>query len=64
MGWAKLKQKEYTEAEVLLREAIELENKGGAAHCLLAQILDNQGANKSALLAWDNCRKWASPKPL
>jgi len=61
MGWAKLKQKEYTEAEVLLREAIELENKGGAAHCLLAQILDNQGANKSALLAWDNCRKWASP---
>jgi tetratricopeptide (TPR) repeat protein len=61
MGWAKLKQKDSAEAEVLLREAIELENKGGAAHCLLAQILEAQGAKKSALLAWGNCSKWASP---
>jgi tetratricopeptide (TPR) repeat protein len=61
MGWAKLKQKDSAEAEVLLREAIELENKGGAAHCLLAQILEAQGAKKSALLAWGNCNKWASP---
>ena len=61
MGWARFKQKDCAEAEVLLREAIELNNKGGAAHCLLAQILEGQGAKKSALLAWGNCNKWASP---
>ncbi|MBD1836606.1 hypothetical protein H6F61_28970 [Cyanobacteria bacterium FACHB-472] len=60
MGWARVEQKEYPDAEVLLQEAIELNNKGGAAYCLMAKILDNRGDNKSALLAWDNCRKWAS----
>jgi Tfp pilus assembly protein PilF len=60
-GLARLKQKEYTEAEVLLQEAIEINSMGGAAYCLLAQVLEERVNKNSALWAWENCSLWASP---
>ena len=61
MGWARLKQKDYAEAEVLLRDAIEINSMGGAAYCLLAQVLEEWENKNSALWAWENCSLWASP---
>ena len=49
LGWARLGQKLYSEAEGDLREAIQLDSTLASAHCLLAEALDQkQGAPKSA----------------
>ena len=39
LGWARLGQKRYVEAESALREAIELDSELASAHCLLAEVL-------------------------
>ena len=51
LGWARLKQSRYQEAQEALETAISINDESIAAHCLLAQTLDklpkNQGKTDS-----------------
>ncbi len=60
LGWARLGQKRYQEAQAHLKEAIHLNSQGGAAHCLLAQVLEAQGKKAVALKSWQNCSSYAN----
>ena len=62
LGWARLGQKRYKEAQAHLKEAIHLNSQGGAAHCLLAQVLEAQGKKAVALKSWQNCSNYANGK--
>ncbi|MGH2413091.1 MAG: tetratricopeptide repeat protein [Microcystaceae cyanobacterium] len=59
LGWAQLKQENYEDAESSLRDAIELNSEYASAHCLLAQVLEDQG-NKKTLVEWEECLRFAS----
>lgn len=63
MGWARLQQKRYDEAEAELQQAITLQPERADAYCLLAQVLeqkvDEQQQAKAALPQWENCLKYA-----
>ena len=62
LGWARLGQKRYAEAKVHLQNAIELEDNRAPAYCLLAQVLDAQGDNEPAQIAWHKCLSFASER--
>ena len=67
LGWVRLKQKRYIDAETYLRKAIAFESKLGyipaSAHCLLAQVLEVEAANspEKALSEWEICLSNADP---
>jgi tetratricopeptide (TPR) repeat protein len=64
LGWARLQQGRYEEAEFPLQAAIgvlarpqaqaEIVNPA-AAHCLLAQVQQEQGEDAAALASWRSC---------
>jgi tetratricopeptide (TPR) repeat protein len=58
LGWARLEQDRLPDAETSLQEAIELIQKKAAAHCLLAQVLEEQG--KPAKSEWEQCLRYAN----
>ncbi|WP_340092911.1 tetratricopeptide repeat protein [Nostoc punctiforme] len=69
LGWARLKQGNYPDAEAKLLEAInlkypikpKLENYEIAApHCLLAQVMEAQKEKKAALTEWKTCNQYAN----
>jgi tetratricopeptide (TPR) repeat protein len=67
LGWARLKQGNYPDAEARLGEAIDLEGQGqfnrdeiADTHCLLAQVLDAQKDTKAALANWQICNQNAN----
>jgi tetratricopeptide (TPR) repeat protein len=60
LGWARVSQSRFSEAEVNLRTAIDLDNSRAPAYCLLAQALDGEGDNQAALTAWNDCIKLAN----
>jgi len=67
LGWARLKQGNYPDAEAHLEEAIDLEAKGqfnrdeiADTHCLLAQLLEAQKDAKEALAQWKICNQNAN----
>jgi tetratricopeptide (TPR) repeat protein len=68
LGWARLKQKRYAEAETYLTEAINLENipafqdsRPAAARCLFARVLEEKSDERSALREWEACLAYANP---
>jgi tetratricopeptide (TPR) repeat protein len=69
LGWARLEQKNYPEAQAKLEEAIALETKTqfknfeiADSHCLLAKVLDldKQGDKIEALREWKICNENAN----
>jgi tetratricopeptide (TPR) repeat protein len=67
LGWARLKQANYPDAEARLGEAIDLEAKNqfnrdeiADTHCLLAQVLEAQKDTKAALAQWKICNQNAN----
>lgn len=60
LGWAQLKLKKYTQAEVSLQQAIALAPNKGSAYCLLAQVLDFNGTRLAAREQWKNCLKFGN----
>ncbi|AOY82137.1 tetratricopeptide repeat protein [Moorena producens JHB] len=64
LGWARLKQERYAEAETYLRDAIELDKTfnqtPAAAHCLLAQVIENKPEKDpdNALAEWKICLRY------
>jgi hypothetical protein len=59
LGWARLGQRRYREANVHLQSAIALGSNRATAHCLLAQVLEAQNDLKEAQAAWETCRQYA-----
>ena len=62
LGWARLGQGRYSEAEIHLRAAVELDADEAPAHCLLAQALEGQGDAVGALAEWEDCLRFADPR--
>lgn len=67
LGWARLMQKNYPDAEAKLLEAIDLQSNlklekynTADVYCLLAQVKEAQGDKKEALLNWNTCNKDAN----
>ena len=76
LGWARLAQGRYREAEIELERANEFDEQilepmaardglgnrpRAAAHCLLAQVYDAQGELTWADEAWASCLRYADP---
>ncbi|MBW4683096.1 MAG: protein kinase [Microcoleus vaginatus WJT46-NPBG5] len=59
LGWARLGQQRYAEAQEQLQIAIDLVPNRAAAHCLLAQVLEAQDDQKRALEEWKSCQRYA-----
>ena len=60
LGWARLGQQRYAEAEPYLREAIKLVEDKAPAHCLLAQVLEGVEEAEKAEESWDKCIGYGS----
>lgn len=62
LGWALLGLANYRQAEAELRRALTLNQEGGAAYCLLAQVLEErpQADSVAAREAWANCLRYES----
>jgi tetratricopeptide (TPR) repeat protein len=54
-GWATLELHQLHQAEQNLRSAVALDPGRGAAHCLLAKVLDAQGRSSDAVAEWESC---------
>ncbi|MDV2997538.1 MAG: hypothetical protein N4J56_007243 [Chroococcidiopsis sp. SAG 2025] len=65
LGWARLMQGHYPDAEVKLQDAIDLQKSAkitkniAAPHCLLAQVMEAQKDKKGALKEWEACNQYA-----
>jgi len=58
-GWVRWKQQRLDEAENDLRSAIALAHDSPHSYCLLAQVLERQGRQKEALVAWKNTKEYS-----
>ncbi|MBE9117249.1 tetratricopeptide repeat protein [Lusitaniella coriacea LEGE 07157] len=68
LGWVRLEQERWAEAETYLREAIALESipafqddRPASARCLLAQVLEGKPDEQNALREWEACLRYANP---
>lgn len=61
-GWVHLLQGQLGEAEVDLNQAIALKSNDAAAHCLLAQVLEQRDKNTQVQYEWENCLRFAQPQ--
>ena len=59
LGWARLKQGRLAAAKAELEQAIRLKNDLGSAHCLLAEVLEQQAQRQKAFAQWENCLAYA-----
>lgn len=60
LGWAYFQQNHYHEAELHLREALELDSFCADAYYLLAQVQEAQGDKQNADFSWGNGLKYDS----
>lgn len=58
LGWARLKQERYQEAQKAFEEAFKIKLERAAAHCLMAQMLEVQNQKKKARDKWNTCLKY------
>jgi DNA-binding winged helix-turn-helix (wHTH) protein/Tfp pilus assembly protein PilF len=59
-GWANFELRNYIRAEQDLRHATQLQSNRGAAHCLLAKVLDAEGRGAEAYPEWEACLSYSS----
>jgi DNA-binding winged helix-turn-helix (wHTH) protein/Flp pilus assembly protein TadD len=59
-GWADFELRQWGQAEHNLRLAVTLNSELGAAHCLLAKVLDAQERAAVALAEWELCAAYSS----
>jgi tetratricopeptide (TPR) repeat protein len=64
LGWARLNQSFFNEAENFLQDAIQTDSQTPDAFCLLAKLYDAQKAETRALTAWDQCLVLANRNPV
>lgn len=59
-GWANFELRQLGQAEQNLRIAVGLNSERGAAHCILAKVLDAQERPAVALAEWESCAAYSS----
>jgi serine/threonine protein kinase len=59
-GWANFELRQLGQAEHNLRFAVAVNSERGAAHCLLAKVLDAQEKAAVALAEWEACAAYSS----
>jgi len=59
-GWANFELRQLGQAEQNLRFAVAVNSERGAAHCLLAKVLDAQERADVALAEWEACAAYSS----
>jgi DNA-binding winged helix-turn-helix (wHTH) protein/Tfp pilus assembly protein PilF len=59
-GWANFELQQLGQAEQNLRFAMTLDPERGAAHCLLAKVLNAQKRAAAALAEWEPCAAYSS----
>jgi len=62
IGWARLEQGEYSEAQKHLDRAISIDKKRGEAYCLIAQTYERMEDLGKAASHWQNCSDYARPQ--
>lgn len=62
LGWARVGQKRYAEAETHLNAALQINANKAPAHCLLAQVYEGQSKLIDAKTEWENCLRYASER--
>jgi DNA-binding winged helix-turn-helix (wHTH) protein/Tfp pilus assembly protein PilF len=60
-GWATFELKQMDHAQQSLKSAIALAPERGAAHCLMAKVLEGEGKMTSAIPEWESCAADQSP---
>jgi DNA-binding winged helix-turn-helix (wHTH) protein/Tfp pilus assembly protein PilF len=60
-GWATFELNQTRQAQQSLKSAIARAPERGAAHCLLAKVLESQGEITAALPEWESCVADTSP---
>lgn len=61
LGWARLEQGRYQEAEEALGKALNIDPQQAVPYCLLAQVKEKQKSYSNALDAWKACLQYAQP---
>jgi tetratricopeptide (TPR) repeat protein len=59
-GWANFELHQLGQAEQNLRFAVAVNSERGAAHCLLAKVLDTEEKAAVALAEWEGCAAYSS----
>lgn len=62
LGWARLLQERYGEAKEGLQRAINLAPERAPAYCLQAQVLEGSQDPIAAMVAWEQCLRFANQK--
>jgi tetratricopeptide (TPR) repeat protein len=60
LGWARLMQERYQEAELSLESAIKITPDKASAYCLLAQTYDKQNYLDKSINSWEKCLSLAT----
>nr|WP_265338685.1 serine/threonine-protein kinase [Nodularia sp. LEGE 04288] len=55
LGWAKLGQQQYIEAEKYLQKSMEIDSTKTDTYCLLAQVQDAVDKTTNARISWEVC---------
>jgi tetratricopeptide (TPR) repeat protein len=58
LGWLRLQEKHYIDADAFLQQAIELNSERASAYCLQAQVLEGTNREKEAVSFWENCIRY------
>ncbi|WP_299485938.1 tetratricopeptide repeat protein [Acaryochloris sp. IP29b_bin.137] len=64
LGWARLNQEFFTEAEKHLQQAARIEPDAPDPFCMLAKLSEAKQENQKALLAWNKCLTKAQQNPI
>jgi tetratricopeptide (TPR) repeat protein len=59
LGWLRLQEKHYVDAESFLQQAIELNSERASAYCLQAQVLEEISQKQESISYWENCIRYA-----
>ena len=59
LGWLRLQEKHYIDAEPFFQQAIELDSERASAYCLQAQVLEEINRGQESISYWENCVRYA-----
>lgn len=59
LGWLRLGEGHYIDAESFLQKAIELNSYRASAYCLQAQIMESTNREEESIIYWENCIRYA-----
>jgi Tfp pilus assembly protein PilF len=62
LGWSRLEQGRFAEAETHLREALFISDTKASAHCLLARLFEMKSDTMNAETEWEKCLRYSDSR--